>query len=300
MDENSFPQQPIADQSPIHTSSTYSPHKVLIGILVITIIALGGYVIYLNGKIVSQQNLSSVTDNSMIENTTSGDDSSIDQSESQQENNTDSEPMEHFSDPRVNGIEFNYDPSMWTVQAYTSKDDTSEITRHSGSGVLLTADHGVLFINYIYPYPMGGAVNLMSDETHTQLKGNLHRIRSWLQSDEYFKDYYSYGIAESRLTFFDQEPDKKEFILSNCGKSTPLYLSDSDCISIRNGTVIGYFNEPTFSYSFEFSKNSSLEDLFGTWNTDHYPELEKIPVKFVYKGSQPEAADVIVEQVVSE
>lgn len=266
------------------------PYKAIIMTLLIVIVGLIGYIIY-----------STLMQDPAPKDTFGGNIDAISNDTSMQENASDntstSTPVPTqapafatFTDSKLEGFAMDYDPQEWTIEEFNTQDALPEGVEKGPAGHVLKASHGNLYLIYKYPLPVGGVISTITADEYKKVTSEVSRFYEPFRTGKYI---YGFETPQS-ITHYAQDPASKESILQNCGKPTPLQLSDEECTQIRNGTIIGHVELITFVRSMTWKKTVPLSEFAQPWSDPYFEDIDNVIVHIVYIGSQPDRADPLV------
>jgi hypothetical protein len=204
-----------------------------------------------------------------------------------------------FTDQNIEGMTFQYDPLVWELTKITSK-NIDEVPKgfnkvFGESGVLMKEKNsdGVLFMKYGYEVGRGGATGAIYKD-HIKKLSKTTRIKI---NDN---NYYIYGLNNPDLyDIFSEEPESKENYTAMCSPDYEGYMGISDevCADLESGEVIGFFGDPTFSWSLRLNRIGETTDIWD--DVSYLGELkpDTVIIETQYMGTNPENADAIVTQL---
>jgi hypothetical protein len=218
-----------------------------------------------------------------------------------------SSSMNHFKDPDLQGMEFNYDQKIWDVKKCNPEDASVDKEFQSCLGIIAINrnNQDVLMLSYIFNFGIGGGARAFRRSDVDIIDDYWSRIKT--DSSKYKnKPMYMYGLKE-KLIYYNQNKTKKDFVdkhCSDCAKGEGMCLfSDKECGEIKDGTIIGHVEQPAYSWSFRLKNITPLDKIDGidnsTLNEIRNRKLDDgyITVQIDYYGNNPEEADKIVKQL---
>lgn len=207
--------------------------------------------------------------------------------------------LQTFTDPNVEGMSFQYDPTYWEV--IESNSENKKLLDETGADVYLKekSGNGNLVFSYTLEFGMGGGYALFESSKISDVTDTLSRIQS--------SNTYQYGLKK-HLVNFSNSPDEKTKIIDFCKEMIdPDYqgmtiFNPDECDAVNSGKIIGYAPQPTYSWSLKRKILTTLKDINPQWDGDAYVESEgldngMIIVTTTYTGDNPEEADKIVKQL---
>ncbi len=204
-----------------------------------------------------------------------------------------------FSDPRVDNVQFIYDPNYWKISLTQAEDVSKNV---GGVGILVSElnGNGVIDINYNLPFGVGGGFSLIHN-IGDMIEINDEIVRVWSKDN----NAWFYGSRSAAHLFGDtSDTSNPDEVLNKylCPpEGTPPQqgnLGDEICDQIREGKIVGYTDFPAFG-SFTREPGQDFDSVQEGWEKllINY-DLERVIIMRVkYSGESPEIADEIVRQI---
>ena len=199
-----------------------------------------------------------------------------------------------YSDERVQGLEFAYDPSQWELSQVKKIEANGEKKIELvNSGILLRNKQsgGKLHMDFVVPYAMGGWTILVTKDTLTQVSEKLLRVKEKPNS-------YRYGETNV-LTLFEKSPKEYEFFATYCNKpeGQPV-LDEEGCRQIISHEAIGSISGYALLHNITFKPKIKLTDIDSGYSYIADTGVAEASVSITYVGNNPLEADEIVKQIV--
>jgi hypothetical protein len=190
----------------------------------------------------------------------------------------------HFSDSSVQGLEFNYDSSIWDVRKFGINDSVvRKDPGYEGSGILMTNKRtgGNLLFMYTLAFGVGGGWSPFTGTELVKVSDDWARLTASSKDKQiYYYGFYSIPVFfSSSKAGFDEATKFCDQILSN--EDVYPILSKEQCLGIRNGSIIGYVPQPQFSRSLKLKRLVPLAQININWENDSYIEQTKIDDGFL-------------------
>lgn len=209
--------------------------------------------------------------------------------------------IEIFSNPNIQGFEFEYDPEVWELIEINSENadlipDGISNKIYGEAGVLMREKNtdGAIFMKYGYLVGRGGAYGAIYEGDYKKISG-ISRV-------EVHDNYYIYGRDdEETRTIFSETPEKKKDFERYCLPTHEGYisLSDEECVDLQSGEIIGFYTDPVYVWSLRLKRIGEASEIWGAKDLEYFGESipEDVQIETQYMGGNPELADEIIKQI---
>ncbi|MBU0649967.1 hypothetical protein KJ605_01910 [Patescibacteria group bacterium] len=216
-----------------------------------------------------------------------------------QPSSTSASNIRSFIDPRIQDISFEYDSDIWEVVQVTAEGHQArEKFNYGGVGVLLNerASTGALLLRYTLPRGMGGGILSLSADRFTSVAKDLYRVKVYPQATA--ENFYTYGLRTGEtVVLFNETPEKSNMLKENCADTDGMkLLTDAECGDFELGKIIGYVNQPAFSWSLKKNVLVQDEGLNKAFSIDS--PIDYVLIEIRYIGDNPNLSDEIVKQLI--